>query len=263
MNYIVDSFDEILGFAKEYGLVGEKKRAILREYLQSKIVELLYQEKISVGIFFVGGTSLRLLRGLPRFSEDLDFDVINISSSQIKTLVETLKKRLIRERIDVDLYQNVTKRRAYFEFRFNDLLYQLKLSTNKDEKLMIKLDFEHFWRFHKREVVFFSRYGLLANVVTIPLDHILVQKLVAYINRKQTLPRDMYDIVWLTSHGAKIDYNFIKRNKLPSNLVIQAREKFISEEKRLRGFMLKLRPFLIDERETSKLTLFLQVLEKF
>ena len=74
MNQIIDSFPEILDFAKNYHLPVTKKRAILREYLQSKILREIYKNKLSVNLLFVGGTSLRLLHNLDRFSEDLDFD---------------------------------------------------------------------------------------------------------------------------------------------------------------------------------------------
>src|SRR3990167_3338328 len=140
MNNAIANFNEILRFAKSYGLPPEKKRAILREYLQTKILSLLYRESTSQNLFFVGGTALRLLRGLDRFSEDLDFDAVGITSHQSRLLVNTVLQRLRQEDITVELHQNKTMKRWYFELRFPGLLTQLQLSPNRDEKLMIKLD---------------------------------------------------------------------------------------------------------------------------
>lgn len=260
MNNIVSNFDQILEFAKGYGLPLTKKRAILREYLQVRILDLLYQEKVSPGLFFVGGTSLRLLYGLDRFSEDLDFDMVKLKQKQIKKVMDNTHQRLLKENIEVDLYQNITLKRAYYELRFKNLLYELSLTRNREEKLMVKFDFETFWQGQKRKVVLLKRYGFLVNVVTIPFEQILVQKLLAYIKRKQTLPRDIYDIVWLIAQGAKIDKDFMIKNNLPLNLITKAREKFEKERKKLKNLKLKLRPFLINENYSKKLELFPKVL---
>ena len=86
------NFDEVLRQAQDYNLPQEKKRAILREYLQTKILSLIYQEAISKNLFFVGGTALRILRGLDRFSEDLDFDSVEVTPSQIQKLIKIQEK---------------------------------------------------------------------------------------------------------------------------------------------------------------------------
>lgn len=263
MNPLVDRFNQILFFAKNYGLPETKKRAILREYLQVKILDSIYKEKLSLNLFFVGGTSLRLLHGLDRFSEDLDFDVDKISEKQIKGLMSAVSNKLKKENIVLDFYHNSTRKRSYFEFRFSDLLHQLRISQNFDEKLTIKFDFERFWRGHKRETSLLKKYGLMANIVTVSLNQILAQKFYAYINRKQTLPRDIYDIIWLIAQEAKIDKNFCRANKIfETDLIKTALEKFLKEKKALKSFTKKLKPFLIDEANANKLNLFPEAINK-
>ena len=48
----------------------------LREYLQAFIMRSLHESEASRAIAFVGGTALRFLEDLPRFSEDLDFSQV-------------------------------------------------------------------------------------------------------------------------------------------------------------------------------------------
>ncbi len=182
MNMITANFDEVLRFAQNYGLPVLKKRAILREYLQTKILSLLYREIVSQRLFFVGGTSLRLLRTLDRFSEDLDFDAPDIPVSTIDALLHSIAKRLQSENISLDIYHNQTPLKHHYEFRFPALLPELRLSQNREEKLAIKFDVEYAWRGQTREVVTLNRYGLLANVVTKTIDQILIEKLVAYVS---------------------------------------------------------------------------------
>jgi predicted nucleotidyltransferase component of viral defense system len=263
MNNVITDFPKILELAKGYGLSLGKKRAILREYLQVKILDLIYQEKISSHLYFVGGTSLRLLYGLDRFSEDLDFDIAKIPQGKIDSLVNKIFNILQKENIELQLYRNITSRRIYYEFRFIKLLYQLRLSSHRDEKLMIKFDFERFWQGENREVILLNRYGFLSNVVTINFDQILTQKLTAYLKRGETQPRDIYDIVWLASQGAKIDRRFLIKNNIPKDLLTKAKEKFMIEKNKLRGFKLRLRPFLINESSVNKLDLFPQIITKF
>ena len=50
---------------------------LVREYLQARILQLLQDHGAFQRWAFLGGTALRLLYGLPRFSEDLDFSLIS------------------------------------------------------------------------------------------------------------------------------------------------------------------------------------------
>jgi len=254
MNQVLDSYTEILKFAKGYGLPPTKKRAILREYLQSKILNIFYQNKLSLNYFFIGGTSIRLLHGLDRFSEDMDFDLKVNKQKNISDLILSVHKLLKKENIEVDLYKNITAKRAYFELRFPNLL-------PRDEKLKIKFDFENFWTRHKRETVLFNRYGFLTNVVTVPLNQILVQKLYTYLHRKQTLSRDLYDIIWLISHDVKVDTDFAKKNGINLlDLIKNVKDKYLAEKSTLKNLKAKLQPFLINEKNVTKLDYFLEML---
>lgn len=252
VNNIVTNFHQVLHMAKEYDLPPTKRRAIIREYLQSLIVQRIYADKLSSRLFFVGGTSLRLLHGLGRFSEDLDFDCPALKQDEITRMMHTLTYSLQKENIEAILYTNTTSKRTYFELRFKNLLYDLAISADRSEKLMIKFDFERFWKKEKREIVFFNHFGCMAHILTIPKNQILVQKLYAYLHRKQTLGRDLYDIVWLIGLGVTIDHEFLRSNKITTNLMILAQKKFHKEQPILAGLQRKLKPFLFDEKNSEK-----------
>lgn len=260
MNTINANFDQIIAFAKNYNLPLGKKRAIVREFLQVKILDRIYHEKISARLFFVGGTALRLLRGLDRFSEDLDFDMSNHTSNELDSLMKKTSQAIQKENIALDLYSNTTAKRKYYEFRFKDLLYELKLSSNSEEKLMIKFDFETFWRHQLQETILLNRYGFLTSVITIPLNQLFVQKLTAYLFRKETQPRDIYDIVWLRTQGAQINKQFMEQNQLPNDLILQVKEKFIREKTRVKTLQSRLKPFLINEQYVNKIALLDQLI---
>ena len=50
------------------------KRNILREYLQYKILEIMFASEYATKLSFLGGTALRIVYGNTRFSADVDFD---------------------------------------------------------------------------------------------------------------------------------------------------------------------------------------------
>src|SRR3989338_5997583 len=50
-----------------------EKLNAMREYLQAYILSFMYEGGVFRSAAFLGGTALRFLHGLPRFSEDLDF----------------------------------------------------------------------------------------------------------------------------------------------------------------------------------------------
>lgn len=260
MNNLTANFNQVLEFAREYSIPIEKKRGILREYLQALFLSKLYKNRLAAKLVFVGGTSLRLLRNLPRFSEDLDFDNLGLSNKQITGLVNVAAKAIKKENINLEIKSTIRGKKTYFELKFPRLLFDLKITTNPKEKLMIKVDYADFWKGQKPEAALFNRYGFLEMIPALPLNQAVVEKLTAYAARKQTQGRDIYDVVWLFSQGAKTDAKFLAKNKM-KDLVKKATTKWQKEGNK-KIFSRRLAPFLFDESETRKLGLFGEVLKK-
>lgn len=259
MNNLIANFDQVLNFATQYGMPVAKKRGIIREYIQSKFIAQLYALKGSEQLSFVGGTSLRLLRNLPRFSEDLDFDLLGLSDTQVVELIDEVVKSFARENIPIEIVKNDREGKTYVNLKFPSLLLDLKISSDPKEKLMIKLDYARVWKGQTPQTVLFSRYGFIEQVVTNSLDQLLVQKLTAYVQRRETQPRDIYDVVWLYAQGARIDWDFARANG-QSDLVKLAQMK-VSGEGVTAAMKRKLEPFLFEEGEVEKMNLFEMVLK--
>lgn len=249
------NFNQITDFAQSYGLPPSKKRAILREFLQVKIISLIYGQKLARNLFFVGGTGLRLMFGLDRFSEDLDFDAPTLTKEEINKLINETLTGLQKENITVDFYHNPKKKKDYYEFRFPKILFETGISRNQEEKLMVKFDFETFWQGQASETVTLNRYGFLTKVVTKTLPQFVVEKLVAYVNRIQNQARDLYDLVWLAAQNVKPDAQFAGKNGFDlKQLVSRAKARFLKEK--INALELGLAPFLLDESAKSKITFF-------
>ena len=68
--------DQALALAREQEDPGLALN-LLREYLQSLVLRSLHESEAFRALAFVGGTALRFLHGLPRFSQDLDFSLLS------------------------------------------------------------------------------------------------------------------------------------------------------------------------------------------
>ena len=243
--------------AKTYG-TPDKPRAILREYLQAKALHYLYGQSGSEKLSFTGGTSLRLLRNLPRFSEDLDFDNLGLNDGEITSLVKNIVTKLNTENIKCELKTTTREYKHYYELKFTTLLQDLDISTNPREKLMIKVDYSRNWSGQTIEHLLLNRYGVLAQIPTNTIDQLLVQKMSAYVARSTPQPRDIYDIVWLFSQGARLDEKFMQHNQI-TDLLTSANDR-LKKEGITRTMKAKLEPFVFGSDELGKIDLFDSVL---
>ena len=70
------------------------KKNLLREYLQYKILEAIFESPLADKLTFMGGTCIHIVHGSPRFSEDLDFDNPGIGRHDFEALSRKGKKDL-------------------------------------------------------------------------------------------------------------------------------------------------------------------------
>ncbi len=68
----------------------------LREIIQEIALVGLWRAKFFEEAAFYGGTALRILYGLDRFSEDLDFSLFGVLPNEVKLFVEHLFKSLLQ-----------------------------------------------------------------------------------------------------------------------------------------------------------------------
>lgn len=85
------------------------KRNILREYLQYKILEIIFNSMLAPKLSFLGGTALRIVHENSRFSEDLDFDNFQLNEDDFLLLTKEIQTGLHREGYNVEI-RNVLKR---------------------------------------------------------------------------------------------------------------------------------------------------------
>ena len=73
------------------------KRNLLREYLQYKILESIYESDLGQKLVFMGGTAVHIIHGNSRFSEDLDFDNLGLEKKSFDLLISKIMTSLKRQ----------------------------------------------------------------------------------------------------------------------------------------------------------------------
>jgi predicted nucleotidyltransferase component of viral defense system len=64
---------------------------LLREYLQYRLLEIIYSSPFAEKLVFLGGTCLRIVHDNRRFSEDLDFDNLGLTKPEFAQVGELVQ----------------------------------------------------------------------------------------------------------------------------------------------------------------------------
>ena len=175
-------------------------RNLLREYLQARILESLQRAGAMIPLAFHGGTALRFLYAIPRYSEDLDFALERSQSSyDFRAYLRAIQAEFEMEGYQVGIRLNDRKTVNSAFVRFNSLLYEFGLSAQRDEVLAVKIEVDtHSPAGAGLETTLIRRH------VTLRLQHhgrgsLLAGKLHALFQRRYVKGRDLYDLMWYLS----------------------------------------------------------------
>ena len=93
-------------------------RNVLKEYIQYYLLQFISQSVWAKRFIFKGGSCLRFFFDLPRLSEDLDFDIVDIQTFDMNKFILELKtyfKSTVQfDKIEIKLANN--KRTLYIRF---------------------------------------------------------------------------------------------------------------------------------------------------
>lgn len=185
---------QIESFYPEY--LRSFKKNLLREYLQYKILEILFDSTFGERLSFMGGTAAHIIHGNTRFSEDLDFDNLGLDKKEFEQLALLVRKKLQLEGYKAEI-KNVFRGAYRCYIRIPDILFVNGLSSHKDEKLLIQIDTEPQGYQYSPEKIIINKFDVFLRINVVPADVLLAQKIYAIFKRKRAMGRDFYDAVFL------------------------------------------------------------------
>lgn len=231
------------------------KRNILREYLQYKILEVVFNSKLSSKLSFMGGTALRIIHKNSRFSEDLDFDNFGLNKNEFENLSIEIEKGLNRQGFDVEK-RNVFKDAFHCHIKFNRLLFENKLSNLESEKILIQIDTEPQNFKYKPERIILNEFDVFTLIFLTPADILLSQKIFAVLNRKRPKGRDFFDVIFLLQN-TKPNYNYLNQMiNINNGSDLKNRMISFSEKLNLKSIVKDVEPFLFNPENSKKIELF-------
>ncbi len=149
---------------------------------------------------FVGGTALRFLFGIPRYSEDLDFSLTTPhGDARFETLLRGVQADFQAEAYDVEVKSktNATVASAFVKFR--GLLHELRLSPHADEVFSVKVEIDTNPPAGAAVATRVVRRFVMLNLLHYDRASLLAGKLHAVLTRSYVKGRDLYDLAWYLS----------------------------------------------------------------
>lgn len=236
------------------------KRNILREYLQYKILQIIFNSEWAGKLSFLGGTALRIVHNNNRFSEDLDFDNFGLKEKEFEGISRLVKKQLELEGYEVEI-KNVFKGAYRCYVRIPRLLFDSGLSGYEEEKILIQLDTAPHGFQYDPEKVILNKFDVFTEINTTPLDIILSQKIFAIFNRKALKGRDFYDTIFLLSK-TKPNYGYLQlKLDIKSGKELKEHLSVFDKKVDFKGLAEDVEPFLFNSKDSQRVILFGKYIE--
>lgn len=166
----------------------------------ARILGVLQRVGAMIPLAFQGGTALRLLYAIPRYSEDLDFALEREPSQyDLRAYVRAIRAELTAEGYTVTLKVKEARVVHNAFIGFVGLLHELGLSPHRTEVLSVKIEVDT-----KPPTGAVLTTSIVRRHITLRLQHhdrasLLAGKLHALLQRSYPKGRDIYDLFWYLS----------------------------------------------------------------
>lgn len=191
----------------------------LREIMQEIALAGLYRANFFKHAAFYGGTALRIFHGLNRFSEDLDFSLLQKDADfefdhYFKSIVDEFQALGIKVSLNQKMKSTISTIDSAFlksdtlwsELIFEDTIPQIKLSIKPSIKIKLEIDTNPPLRFGTENKLLTKPFSFYVNCLTLP--DLFAGKMHALLFRKwktRVKGRDWYDLDWYIKKGVKIN----------------------------------------------------------
>lgn len=188
------------------GLPIETIRVSLKEILQDYVLASIYKSNKYFDLNFIGGTALRKLHSLERYSEDLDF----VTDKQID--LEDLGNEILKyfksidyHNLDFSIQQSESVNRLLIKF---EVLHDLGLSAYQNEKLYVKVEITTN-KIYESKPFPLTLSNISMVLKAYDLETMMSGKILACLERTfkkgesgvYLKGRDYYDLLWYMNKG--------------------------------------------------------------
>ena len=185
----------------------DQSRALaLREVMQELALVGLQGGGFFDRAAFYGGTCLRIFYGLPRFSEDLDFSLLETDRDfSLEPYFRAIQDEFTAFGFEVSLSAKRKSMDSDIELAFlkkSSSLYDLTVKGQKAVKIKLEVDKDPPLRFRTEERLLIQPYSFYTKCFALP--DLFAGKMHALLFRawgNRVKGRDWYDFEWYVRHG--------------------------------------------------------------
>ena len=240
----------------------QSKRNATFEVNQQIILAGLYQGGFFEKAAFYGGTCLRIFHGLNRFSEDMDFSLLNKDESfdfsqYFQPIIDEFDA--IGRRVDIQKKdkKNFGKVESAFLKDTTDV-YDISFQTEKSIKIKIEVDTNPPLHFTTEQKLLIEPRSFMTRCFTLP--NLFAGKMHALVYRawkNRVKGRDWYDFEWYIRNRIPLDFIHLQERIKEFNGCEKSKEEFIADlEQRLRSADIKqvkadVMPFIKNPKEMT------------
>ena len=202
--------------------------AALREIMQEIALAALSRTDFFKRAAFYGGTALRIFHGLDRFSEDLDFSLLqteenfslepyfNAISEEFQGLGMTVSLRKKEKNGNSPIESAFLKSETLWEeLVLVNVVEQLGIRSNRNVKIKIEIDRNPPQKFQTEEKLLLRPFSFYVKCFDLP--SLFAGKMHALLFRKwknRVKGRDWFDMEWYIRKGVRLNLeHFLQRAK--------------------------------------------------
>lgn len=198
--------DYVLTLAASRKTLNEKLN-MLREYLQAYVLRIFHDEGFFRTTAFVGGTALRFLHDLPRFSEDLDFSLEKPGNYSFVDLMKKTQSELVASGYQIEIKYDDQKTVYSAFIKFEELLFEAGISPLKSQKFSIKVEIDtRPPKGARLETKIVNKFFPI-SFLTYDITSLFAGKFHALLTRPYVKGRDFFDLGWYLSRFKNIEPN--------------------------------------------------------
>ena len=220
-----------------YDIVTENDRKnAIYEVIQEITLGGLYRGGFFNKAAFYGGTCLRIFHGIDRFSEDMDFSLIEPDPNfKLEEYFPAIKNEFEAVGRDVEITKKDKKQFSKVESAFlkdNTEVYNVSFQTEQSIKVKIEVDIDPPLNFDTEQKLMLQPFSFMTRCFILP--DLFAGKMHALVFRKwknRVKGRDWYDFEWYVRKGVALNFKHLQARIRQFNNVEMSKDKFLDKLK--------------------------------
>jgi predicted nucleotidyltransferase component of viral defense system len=200
---------DLIAKAIEKETDSQHKKLAVSEFLQHLILQSIYRHGFFRNLVFTGGIALRILYHTNRYSEDLDFSLVDPQGFRFDSFVGKIQKDLELQQLKFEYTPKEERTVANANIRFSGILQELKISPLKDQKLTVKIEVDKNPPEGGKLETALIASPVSYTVTVFDLSSLFATKLHAIFFRGFTKGRDYYDLMWFLGRSVKANFRLL------------------------------------------------------